>query len=264
MNLSEPHPTILSALEAIQAREDIRIVYACESGSRAWGMASIDSDYDVRFLYAHRPEWYLSLEPGRDVIELPISDALDISGWDLRKAMRLFGQSNPTLLEWLDSPIVYRETPEVVGPMRDLIPTVFSPERAYHHYWHQARGFHRRYASGEGRTLKRFFYLLRTLLAALWIDARETAPPMELARLAEAMLPAGLHPELVRLLEVKRAGRESDVTGEFGPLWAFVERELGRLNAQDRHFHRTWPPMDQLNILFRRFLDAIWKNSARE
>ena len=249
---------ILTELDAIEARDDVRIVYACESGSRAWGMASADSDYDVRFIYAHRPEWYLSLEPGKDVIELPIDEQLDISGWDLRKTLRLFGQSNPALLEWLISPIVYRETPEIMEPLRALIPTVFSPQRAYHHYWHSARKFHQRYASGENRSLKAFFYLLRTLLAALWIDARETPPPMTLADLARAMLPVPLHPELTRLLATKRAGGEQDVAEAFGPLWAFTETELARLDALDRHFHRTWPPMDQLNILFRRFLDEIW------
>ncbi len=250
---------ILDELTAIEAREDVRIVYACESGSRAWGMASADSDYDVRFLYAHRPEWYLSLEPGRDVIELPISDALDISGWDLRKTLRLFGRSNPALLEWLQSPIVYRQAPEVAGPLRQLIPTVFSPERAYHHYRSQARNFHRRYTSGKERTLKRFFYLLRTLLAALWVDARETPPPITIQALADAMLPPELHPELARLLAVKRAGGEKEMVGAIGPLWDFAEAELQRLNTQEREFHRTWPPMDQLNVLFRRFLDELWR-----
>jgi predicted nucleotidyltransferase len=92
-------------------------------------MASADSGYDVRFIYARRPEWYLSLEPGRDVIEIPISDMLDISGWDLRKALRLFGQSNPSMLDWLQSPIVYREIPDIVNQLRALIHTVFSPQR---------------------------------------------------------------------------------------------------------------------------------------
>ena len=249
---------ILSELEAIEAREGVRIIYACESGSRAWGMVSADSDYDVRFIYAHPPEWYLSLEPGRDVIELPVNDSLDISGWDLRKTLRLFGNSNLSLLEWLQSPIVYRERPEMVDQLRELIPTVFSPQRGYYSYWHLARNSHQRYVSGRKRTLKTFFYLLRTLLAALWIDARETPPPLDLEALAQAMLPPDLHPELHRLLAIKRAGQEKDVVEEFGPLWEFAQRELGRLETQDRHFHRTWPPMDQLNILFRKFLDDIW------
>ncbi len=252
--------SILTELDAIEAREEVRIVYAVESGSRAWGMASADSDYDVRFIYAHRPEWYLSLEPGRDVIEEPISDRLDISGWDLRKALRLFGQSNPPLLEWLRSPIVYRETPEVVGPMRELIPTVFSPERAYHHYWHVARAAHKRFRSGKSPTLKTFFYILRPLLAALWVETYETPPPITIQALAEAMLPPGLHPELERLLAVKRAGGEKEAAEAIGPLWDFAEGELRRLSQQERHFPRTWPPMDQLNVLFRRFLDTIWNS----
>ena len=250
---------IIDELSALEEREQVRIIYACESGSRAWGMVSADSDYDVRFIYAHRPEWYLSLEPGRDVIEVPIDHQLDISGWDLRKSMRLFGQSNPTLLEWLQSPIVYREMPAIVEPLQALIPTVFAPQRVYHHYLHSARSFHRRYVSGEKRTLKGFFYALRTLLAALWVDVRENPPPMQLADLADAMLPPELLPELDRLLAIKRSGQERDVANEFGPLWAFVETELGRLLAADRHFHRTWPPMDQLNILFRQFLEDAWR-----
>jgi predicted nucleotidyltransferase len=162
------------------------------------------------------------------------------------------------LLEWLISPIVYRETPQVAEPLRALIPTVFSPQKAYHHYWHVARAAQERFRSGKSPTLKTFFYILRPLLAALWVDAYETPPPMQLRDLADAMLPTELHPELERLLAIKRAGRESDVTGEFGPLWAFAEAELGRLDRADRHFHRTWAPMDQLNVLFRRFLDEIW------
>ncbi len=251
------------SLHRIEAREGVRIIYACESGSRAWGMASADSDYDVRFIYAHPLAWYLSLEPGRDVIEEPIDERLDISGWDLRKALRLFGQSNPPLLEWLRSPIVYREMPEVVNPLRELIPTVFSPERAYHHYWHIARAAHKRFRTGKSPTLKTFFYILRPLLAALWVDAYETPPPITIQALAEAMLPPALHPELERLLTVKRAGGEGETAGAIGPLWNFAEAELQRLNAQDRHFPRTWPPMDQLNVLFRQFLDTIWRTQER-
>ena len=250
---------ILQRLAAIEAREDVQIVYACEAGSRAWGMASLDSDYDVRFIYAHRPEWYLNLEPGRDVIEEPIRELLDLSGWDLRKAMRLFGQSNPPLIEWLRSPIVYQETPEVIEPLRALIPTVFSPQKGYHHYWQIARKAHKRYVQGESRTLKTFFYMLRFLLAARWIDQDETPPPVPLAELADAMLPPELYPEMERLLGVKRAGQERDVAEEFGSLWAFAGMELQQMKQMDRHFHRTWAPMDQLNVLFRRFLVDIWR-----
>lgn len=99
--------TIRSRLDAIQASENVCIVYACESGSRAWGFPSADSDYDVRFIYVRPVEWYLSIDDKRDVIECPVEDGLDINGWDLRKALRLSRKSNPPLLEWLGSPIVY-------------------------------------------------------------------------------------------------------------------------------------------------------------
>lgn len=90
---------ILKRLTDIEGEEDVKIFYACESGSRAWGFPSADSDYDVRFLYRHPEEWYLSvdLEEKRDVIERPINDDLDISGWDLRKALKLLRKSNPPL-----------------------------------------------------------------------------------------------------------------------------------------------------------------------
>jgi predicted nucleotidyltransferase len=102
---------ILSRIIEIEDEEGVRIFFACESGSRAWGFPSSDSDYDVRFLYLHPTEWYLSvnLEHKRDVIERPISGDLDINGWDLRKALILLRKGNPPLMEWLGSPIIYRE-----------------------------------------------------------------------------------------------------------------------------------------------------------
>src|SRR5437879_13444130 len=97
---------ISDELLAIEERERVRILYACESGSRAWGFPSADSDYDVRFIYVHRPEWYLSVFEKRDVIERPLKDCLDLSGWDIKKALQLLRKSNAPLLEWLGSPIV--------------------------------------------------------------------------------------------------------------------------------------------------------------
>ncbi|MEM6906851.1 MAG: nucleotidyltransferase domain-containing protein, partial [Pseudomonadota bacterium] len=96
---------IMAKLTGIERDFGVRILFAIESGSRAWGFPSPDSDYDVRFVYVHPTDWYLSLTPGRDVIELPIRDDLDIGGWDLRKALNLLLKPNPVMLEWLSSPI---------------------------------------------------------------------------------------------------------------------------------------------------------------
>src|SRR4051794_14574214 len=106
MNVSQ---RVSAALLAVEHEKDVRVLYACESGSRAWGFASRDSDYDVPFLYVHERDWYLSVDDRRDVLEYPLRDELDVSGWELRKALRLLRKSNPPLLEWLNSPMVYRD-----------------------------------------------------------------------------------------------------------------------------------------------------------
>src|SRR5436190_8518118 len=97
---------ILEALASIEAGEGVRILMAVESGSRAWGFASPDSDYDVRFVYAHERDWYLSIFDKRDVIELMLPDRLDVNGWDLRKSLRLFSKCNLAMNEWIGSPIL--------------------------------------------------------------------------------------------------------------------------------------------------------------
>ena len=98
---NEVYQRVRDALAQVEAERKVRVLFACESGSRAWGFASRDSDYDVRFLYVHRRDWYLSVEDRRDVIEQPIANDLDMSGWELRKALRLLRKSNPPLHEWL-------------------------------------------------------------------------------------------------------------------------------------------------------------------
>jgi hypothetical protein len=120
---------IQASLRQIQEQQGFKIIYACESGSRAWGFSSTDSDYDVRFLYVNPADWYLSVdvEDKPDVFERPITDELDVSGWDLRKALMLLRKSNPPLLEWLNSPIIYLEMIEVVERLRELIPEFYSP-----------------------------------------------------------------------------------------------------------------------------------------
>lgn len=139
---------ITEQLDRLEREEQVRILYACESGSRAWGFPSQDSDYDVRFIYVRKPEWYLSIFDKRDVIERPISDKLDISGWDLRKALNLYRKSNPPLLEWLQSPIRYAEKYSVTEQLREISPLTFSPKSCMYHYLNMARGNYREYLSG--------------------------------------------------------------------------------------------------------------------
>ncbi|WP_038212458.1 nucleotidyltransferase domain-containing protein [Xenophilus azovorans] len=227
---------ILEELRAIEARHDVAVLFACESGSRGWGFASPDSDYDVRFIYVHRLPWYLTVAPGRDVIELPISvpsvgaPPLDINGWELRKALGLMRESNPTLLEWLRSPIVYREEAGTMARFRTLAEAVYTRTRAWHHYRSMAKKNFREHLQGEAVRFKKYLYVLRPLLAARWIAARDGVPPMRFAELAQQVLDAradaALIAEIDALLEVKMRAGEAATSPRWPGIHAFIEAEL--------------------------------------
>lgn len=219
--------TIMDRLRELEARHGVTVLYACESGSRGWGFASPDSDYDVRFIYVNRLAWYLTVQPGRDVIEQPISADLDISGWDLRKALGLLLQSNPVLIEWLRSPIVYLEEARAMERLHELAGRCFSPLRGYHHYVAMARKNFRGYLQGEEVRYKKYLYVLRPLLAARWIREQRGLPPMRFAELAQASLhdPA-LVDEINRLLDVKMRAGEAATSARWPGLHRFIEAEL--------------------------------------
>jgi predicted nucleotidyltransferase len=223
---------IISRLAAIEVEHGVRVLYACESGSRGWGFASPDSDYDVRFLYVHPLAWYLQVNPARDVIEVPISDVLDINGWELRKALGLLMKGNATLIEWLDSPVVYRADAVFLGAMRDAALDTHRPERSFHHYVHMARRNYREYLRGETVRLKKYLYVLRPLLAALWIERGRGVAPMRFTALVDGIVTdAGLRMAIEQLLVAKRAAMESEVGPPLPAINAFVDAELTRLEA---------------------------------
>lgn len=171
---------IQAELARIEREKDVRVLYACESGSRAWGFASNDSDYDVRFIYGHDRDWYLSILMQRDVIEETFwlgDDEMDLSGWELRKALRLFRRSNPPLLEWLRSPIVYAQDSEFVSGVQALQATYYSPIRCFKHYLHMAEGNVREYLKGDEVWVKKFsMCCVPCLLAAGLSGTRSRCP----------------------------------------------------------------------------------------
>lgn len=233
---------IMEGLQALERQHDVKVLFACESGSRGWGFASPDSDYDVRFIYVNQPAWYLSVDPRRDVIELPISGDLDINGWDLRKALQLLKRSNPTLLEWLRSPIVYMEDVATMARLRDLAETGFSSLRGYHHYVSMAKKNFREHLKGEVVRYKKYLYVLRPLLAARWIREGRGVPPMRFAELAQATLQDDtLLDELNRLLEIKMRAREAATSPRWPVIHAFIESELQLAQA---HKVENDPPPD--------------------
>jgi len=226
------HALISEQLAQIERQQQVSILFACESGSRGWGFASPDSDYDVRFIYVPRLPWYLQIQPGRDVIELPINAELDISGWELRKALGLLGESNPTLCEWLDSPIVYQQIQPWTQRLHALVRQYFSPRRAYYHYVSMAKKNLYSALQGEVIRHKKYFYSLRPLLAARWIRQRGNLPPMRFAELASQMLDdQALIDEINALLEIKMRMAETDSGPRRNRLHDFIESELEQAQA---------------------------------
>lgn len=253
---------ILTELRKIEAEKNVSILYACESGSRAWGFPSADSDYDVRFLYLHPRDWYLSinLEKKRDVIEYGIRDNIDLSGWDLRKALGLFYKSNPPLLEWLGSPIVYLEQHSVATRMRQLSQTNYSPKACMYHYFHMAQGNYREYLRGDKVWVKKYFYVLRPILAINWIEKGLGVVPTEFRALVDKVITdSDLKLAINNLVKDKEQGHELDRGPAIPVIKKFIDSEMRRL--EDKRFSDTGNKphllLEGLNELFRSALKEM-------
>jgi predicted nucleotidyltransferase len=238
-DVSEKHPvspsmreTIKDCLTTIEDKHDVTILYACESGSRGWGFASPDSDYDVRFIYVQRLPWYLQVVAPRDVIEEPITGDLDINGWELRKALGLLKKGNATLIEWLDSPIIYRAEEPFLSRLREAARQTHRPERSFHHYVHMARKNYREYLRGDTVRLKKYLYVLRPLLATLWIEQGRGIAPMPFQELVDELVSDGaLIDAIAQLLAHKRAVKESEYGVPLPVINRFIDEELTRLES---------------------------------
>ena len=222
--------TIRARLGGIEREEGVRIVLAVESGSRAWGFASPDSDFDVRFLYVRRVEDYAALFVARDVIERPIDDLLDFSGWDLRKAITLGLSWNPALVEWLTSPIVYREAGWEAPALRRLFVRPLSRDALIRHYYGLAAKQFGRHI--EGRTpvnLKKYFYVVRPAVALLWLEVRpHETPPMSLPELLDGVLvPGDVGSAIVDLRDRKSQLSEFGTGGRIEALDRFCQERIG-------------------------------------
>ena len=245
-------------LDELERMEQVKVLFACESGGRGWGFESSDSDYDVRFIYMRPRDFYrsINLERKRDVIELPIEGVWDINGWDLRKALQLFPKSNPPLLEWLRSPIVYREASGVVQKLRILAPEYYSPKACFHHYWNMAKGQYRLHLAGDRVLLKRYFYVLRPLLAMRWIEEGLGVVPMELEKLVKGTVrDQALKHDIEELVEAKRTGLESGFSPRISLISGFIEGEMRRLEGRQLDLPAPGAPVSQLDSLFREALE---------
>jgi len=221
---------ILAELDRIEREEDVRILLAVESGSRAWRFPSRDSDYDVRFVYVRPIEEYLALKPKRDVIERPIDDVLDVSGWDLRKAFGLAVSTNGALLEWLNSPIRYRsDDPDCVRLGEFARSTADLTDLSEHYYHSASRIFADISVSGDSAKLKKYCYALRTVLAYLWLRWREEVPPMDLPSLLTGLtLSEPVRSTISELVAKKADATERDTIPRNAVLDALIAKVLGK------------------------------------
>jgi uncharacterized protein len=216
---------ILNKLQEIEKENDIGILYACESGSRGWGFASPDSDYDVRFIYARSQSSYLSIVPKADQLSFPINNDLDIYGWDLQKALRLILNSNTTPFEWLQSPIVYLEKGIFKQTLFELCAQYFNQRKNVHHYLGIARGALDSITSDAEIKIKKLFYILRPLLAANWCLERKCIAPMEMFPLMD-LLPKDICKLVSNLIEIKAKANEGQLVKINGKLLNYIFLEL--------------------------------------
>lgn len=247
-------------LAILEKDQHIKILYAVESGSRAWGFESKDSDWDVRFLYIHRPEWYLSIDNKRDNMDFMYPDGLDLAGWELQKTLKLFRKSNPSLLEWLRSPMVYLEQYSTAEKLRRLTENYLNHKACLYHYLHMAEGNYREYLQGDMVNVKKYFYVLRPVLACKWIEQRRTAVPMEFEKLVETMVDdQELTIEISRLLKRKKNGEELDTEQKIPVINDFLDKEIEYFNNELKEFSsKRIPGTAKLNQLFRDTLKEVW------
>ena len=261
---------IQAELSRIEAEKGVKIIYACESGSRAWGFPSQNSDYDVRFIYVHQIESYLTIDNSmRDTIE-EIKHDLDFSGWDIRKALRLFRGGNPSLIEWLHSPIVYYDQFDLVDTLRQLTQRCFKRKGSIYHYLHMAENNWKKHLQGKDGLVwvKKYLYVLRPILVCQWIASWQRRPPVEFMVLRNhipemyaerytSTYVSGLLDAIDDLLDRKMAGEELDRASTIPILHDFLAKELEYfekwLKGESKTSQQDTTP--ELDVIFRETLN---------
>lgn len=245
---------IKDRLKKIEETYGVTIIYAVESGSRAWGFASSDSDYDVRFIYVQRTDWHVSIHRGRDVIEVMDKELdLDFSGWELGKALGLLYKGNPPLLEWLNSPMVYKDMPEYTQELKTLALSYYSVKNAIYHYVHMAEGNWKSYIKDRDPVLtKKYLYIIRPLLACMWIETNGTMAPMEIDKTVPLLVSNGPWHEVATLIDKKKTGQELGVGIPNMILNQWIENRLEYYTKYAKSLKNTEISVEPLNQYLRR------------
>ncbi|MFT5819893.1 MAG: putative nucleotidyltransferase [Crocinitomix sp.] len=243
---------ILHYINKIEKEREIKILLACETGSRAWGFPSPDSDFDVRIIYVHKKDWYLSLSDKKDSVELMFeNNDIDITGWDLRKSLKLLQKSNASIIERIQSPILYKSDPEFLGKINELANSHYSKIATMHHYLSMAKKFIHELKENEEYKLKKFFYALRSAVACKWILVKAEMPPIEFQKMLDEL---DIDPKLLKrineLIALKATISEAYLhIGEF-ELFEFIDACINAADEQRNTLPSSKGNMDELNTFF--------------
>jgi uncharacterized protein len=251
---------ILEELKRLEKQKSIKILYAVESGSRAWGFASNDSDWDVRFIYVHQLDWYLSIEEKKDSFEEILSNDIDLAGWEIRKALRLLNKSNPSIMEWLNSPIIYLEQTDFSTRARQLASIYFNPQSCLYHYLSMAINTYKEYLLKDSVLVKKYFYVLRPLLACAWIEKFNAMAPMEFQLMLDTLIEDGeLRQTILKLLKRKMNGDELDREPKIAIINQYAEKQIDHFSHYLKGFNfKNQKDTNELNQLFRNILRDAW------
>lgn len=217
---------IMERIKEIEEKEHVRVLHVIESGSRAWGFASPDSDYDVRFIYVRDRNFYLSLENNKDFIDWELNEVLDINGWDLKKALQHFHKSNATLFEWSNSPVVYYTSDEWKQLYESVAYKYFACKATMYHYYGTANKNYHEYLMEDMVKYKKYFYVLRPILACKWIEERKCPPPVLFDELINAVLENEMKPTVEELIAKKVKMSESDKAPKIEMINKYIEEKL--------------------------------------
>jgi uncharacterized protein len=242
------------ALEKIAAKKQVQILYACETGSRAWGFPSPDSDYDVRFIYMHPVDWYLSLGKRKDTIEYMDGD-LDITGWDLRKCLQLLKKSNAPLIERFQSPMEYYAVSGFKQGFLRLAESFYSPTAVFFHHYSLANKFWEELKQKDMVKLKSLFYLVRSLLSCNWIMKDKTMLPMHLEGLLR-YADDSISNRLRDMVFLKAGVGEKYLHQRDAVLYEWVMIMFDYLESNKENLGVSTVDMQQLNTFFLKMLYA--------
>ncbi|MDQ0216341.1 putative nucleotidyltransferase [Oikeobacillus pervagus] len=254
---------LLFALNQLERMNHVEIIYACESGSRAWGTASFSSDFDVRFIYVHPVPYYLSIQEQDDVIHSPRHESLDFQGWDLKKTIKLFQKSNPSLYEWLYSPIVYKEKYSIIQQMRDLSMEVISLPALFHHYAQMAKRNIHHFSEQNQNKVKQLINIFRPICMCKWIMEKQELPPVQLKKLLGGLnLPKKHLEDIHSIIQMKKDDKTSILENEYQEIFIFLQDEMkGIEQYKEPPSINQKLPTERFNCLFINSLKEVWGNS---